>query len=113
MAGFDFILDDEGTARPVAALEILFSSTEERDMWQKRCSNNTARLMYWVPIRYINLDGSVAMGMKEQPEEGEIVLCTDGSGVWADIFKDGGFFQSDDATAWMRLPSPYKKEGDA
>ena len=115
MAKFDFILGDDGRAKPVIPVTIFLTTEEEKAAMIEAAKQRTLRLMEWHPIKYIILDGTKAMSMEEKPAEGDMVLCTNGLEVWPDVFINGGFggfFQSDDATAWMRMPAPYKpKEG--
>lgn len=115
----ELIIDKNGKAVDFedVSVTIICESKEEADRMREGMVSGRVRLMEWVPIKYIILDGTKAMSMEEKPAEGDMVLCTDGLEVWPDIFINGGFggfFQSDDATAWMRMPAPYKpKEGEA
>lgn len=59
------------------------------------------------------------MACGELPENGQDILVTNGCHVWSDTFfdddglyLDSGNVLTEDVTAWMPLPEPYKPDGE-
>lgn len=55
----------------------------------------------WIPVE------------ERLPEDGNAVLCTDGSHIYLteyDADLDAAFGDMDEITAWMPLPEPYRQE---
>lgn len=112
MAKFDFIIGDDGKARAVSTMEILFDDAEECEKWKTRMANGEGRLMHWVPVTYSEDEETGELMIDDTPEDDESVLCTDGENVWWDVWdNEYGFESNMDVTAWMRMPTPYRKEG--
>ena len=53
------------------------------------------------------------------PDDGEDILVSDGKNVWADVWGNNGtecYLESDhelEGVAWMKMPTPWRKEANA
>lgn len=110
MAQFDFIIDNDGRAKPVIPVTVFLTTEEEKAAMIEAAKRRTLRLIEWHPIEI--RDGEI-VGLL--PEDGQAVLVsTIYEGVTTDVFcedQDGGFFEDWDwpqVIAWAPLPEPYK-----
>ena len=114
MAKFDFIIDDDGRAKPVIPVTVFLTTEEEKAAMIEAAKRRTLRLMKWHPIE---IRDEKVIG--ELPEDGQTVLVSviyarGVQGVAMDVFcydQDGGFFDDWDwsqVKAWAALPEPYK-----
>lgn len=113
MAAFDFIIDDDGRAKPVIPVTIFLTTEEEKAAMIEAAKQRALRLIKWHPIEI--RDGEV-VGLI--PEDGQMVLIsTIYEGVAVDVFcndGEGSYFEDWDWSeikAWAEMPEPYKKEG--
>ena len=115
MAKFDFIIGDDGRAKPVIPVTVFLTTEEEKAAMVEAAKQRTLRLIKWHPIEI--RDGEI---VGELPEDGQAVLVsTIYEGVTVDVFcgdQDGGLFEDWDwpqVKAWAELPEPYKpREGE-
>ena len=119
MAKFDFIIGDDGRAKPVIPVTVFLTTEEEKAAMIEAAKRRTLRLIEWHPIEI--RDGEI---IGELPEDGQTVLVStipEGvQGVTVNMFcedQDGGFFEYwpdwSQVKAWAALPEPYeKKEGE-
>lgn len=110
MATFDFIIGDDGRAKPVIPVTVFLTTEEEKAAMIEAAKRRTLRLIEWHPIEVRNgeIDGLL-------PEDGQMVLIsTIPEGVTVDVFcedQDGSFFEDWDwpqIKAWAPMPEPYK-----
>lgn len=111
MAKFDFIIDDDGKAKPVIPVTVFLTTEEEKAAMIEAAKRRTLRLIEWHPIR----DG------EDMPRDGETVLVAVRTGrnflqtVWTtiDIYgRDGdemrfASFEPGEVIAWAPMPEPY------
>ena len=110
MAKFDFIIGDDGRAKPVIPVTVFLTTEEEKEAMIEAAKRRTLRLIEWHPVEI--RDGEI---VGELPEDGQTVLVsTIYEGVTVDMFyedQDGGFFEDWDwsqVKAWAEMPEPYK-----
>ena len=110
MARFDFIIGDDGRAKPVIPVTVFLTTEEEKAAMVEAAKRRTLRLIEWHPIEV--RDGEIVGSL---PEDGQAVLVsTIFEGVTVDFFcedQDGGFFEDWDwseVKAWAEMPEPYK-----
>ena len=111
MAQFDFIISDDGRAKPVIPVTVFLTTEEEKAAMIEAAKRRTLRLIEWHPIEI--RDGEI---VGELPEDGQAVLIsTIYEGVTMDVFcgeQDGGYFEDWDwpqVIAWAEMPQPYKE----
>lgn len=115
MAQFDFIIDDDGRAKPVIPVTVFLTTEEEKAAMIEAAKRRTLRLIEWHPIEV--RDGEIVGSLPEDGEE--VILTTEGGFITTDIFcredNDGCYFENydiDEVRAWMPMPEPYKpREG--
>ena len=119
MAKFDFIIGDDGRAKPVIPVTVFPTTEEEKAAMIEAAKRRTLRLIEWHPIEI--RDGEI---IGELPEDGQTVLVSviyarGVQGVTVDMFVregDGCYFEDWDwpqITAWAEMPAPYKpREGE-
>ena len=119
MAQFDFIIGDDGRAKPVIPVTIFPTTEEEKAAMIEAAKRRTLRLIEWHPVEVRDEE---IVGLL--PEDGQTVLISvirarGGHRVAVDEFyedQDGGFFEDWDwreIVAWAEMPEPYKpKEED-
>lgn len=110
MAKFDFIIGDDGRAKPVIPVTVFLTTEEEKAAMIEAAKRRTLRLIEWHPIEI--KDGEI-VGLL--PEDGQMVLIsTIYEGVTTDVFctdGEGGYFEDWDwpqIKAWAEMPEPYK-----
>ena len=114
MATFDFIIGDDGRAKPVIPVTVFLTTEEEKEAMIEAAKRRTLRLIEWHPIEV--RDGEI-VGLL--PEDGQMVLISviyarGKRGVAVDVFcgdQDGGYFEDWDwlrVKAWAEMPEPYK-----
>ena len=114
MAKFDFIIGDDGRAKPVIPVTVFPTTEEEKAAMIEAAKRRTLRLIEWHPIEI--RDGEI---IGELPEDGQTVLVSviyarGVQGVTVDVFcedQDGSFFEDWDwpqIKAWAPMPEPYK-----
>lgn len=114
MAKFDFIIGDDGRAKPVIPVTVFLTTEEEKAAMEEAAKQRTLRLIKWHPVEVRDEE---IVGLL--PEDGQMVLIsTIYEGVTVDVFccdGDGGYFEDWDwpeIKAWAKMPKPYKKEGE-
>ena len=110
MATFDFIIGDDGRAKPVIPVTVFLTTEEEKAAMIEAAKRRTLRLIEWHPIEIRN--GKIVGVL---PEDGQgVLVSTIFDGVTVDFFsedRDGGFFEDWDwsqVVAWAEMPEPYK-----
>ena len=114
MAKFDFIIGDDGRAKPVIPVTVFLTTEEEKAAMIEAAKRRTLRLIEWHPVEL--RDGEI-VGLL--PEDGQMVLVSviyarGERGVVVDTFctdDEGGYFEYWDrkeVEAWAEMPEPYK-----
>lgn len=110
MAAFDFIIDEDGRAKPVIPVTIFLTTEEEKAGMIESAKRGTLRLIEWHPIEV--RDGEIVGLLPEDRKE--VILTTKTGFVVVDVFcrdDDGCYFYKydiDEVWAWMEMPEPYK-----
>ncbi len=94
--------------------------TQMVDRRHPECPLKEPKQGEWIPIRWA--DEETKCKLREYPFDGKWVIVTDGKNISVERIKidaldhfspAGRWFELEDVIAWMPLPEPYQKKGEA